>query len=41
MEQTYISIHNSSSCHIFENLILKFIRPEPDQISSTQKILNV
>ena len=29
-----ISIHNSSSCHIFENL--KFFRPEPSRISSTQ-----
>ena len=31
-----ISIRNSSSCHIFKNLILKFIRPEPNIISSTQ-----
>ena len=31
-----ISICNSSSCHIFKNLILKFIRPEPNRISSTQ-----
>ena len=31
-----ISIRNSSSCHIFKNLILKFIRPEPNRISSTQ-----
>ena len=31
-----ISIRNSSSCHIFKNLILKFIRPEPHRISSTQ-----
>ena len=32
-----ISIHNYSfSCHIFKNLILKFIRPEPNRISSTQ-----
>ena len=31
-----ISIHNSSSCHIFKNLILKFIRPKPNWISSTQ-----
>ena len=31
-----ISIHNSSSCYIFKNLILKFIRPEPNRISSTQ-----
>ena len=32
-----ISIHNSSSCHTFKNLILKFIRPKPNRISSTQK----
>ena len=31
-----INIRNSSSCHIFKNLILKFIRPEPNRISSTQ-----
>ena len=31
-----ISIGNSSSCHISKNLILKFIRPEPNRISSTQ-----
>ena len=31
-----ISIRNSSSCHIFKNSILKFIRPEPNRISSTQ-----
>ena len=31
-----ISIHNSSSRHIFKNLTLKFIRPEPNRISSTQ-----
>ena len=31
-----ISIRNSSLCHIFKNLILKFIRPEPNRISSTQ-----
>ena len=31
-----ISIRNSSSCHIFKNLILKFIRPKPNRISSTQ-----
>ena len=31
-----ISIHNSSLCHISKNLILKFIRPEPNRISSTQ-----
>ena len=31
-----ISIRNSSSCHIFKNLTLKFIRPEPYIISSTQ-----
>ena len=31
-----MSIRNSSSCHIFKNLILKFIRPEPNIISSTQ-----
>ena len=27
---------NNSSCHIFKNLIMKFIRPEPNRISSTQ-----
>ena len=31
-----ISIHNSSSCHICTNLILNFIRPKPNRISSTQ-----
>ena len=31
-----ISIRNSSSYHIFKNLILKFIRPEPKSISSIQ-----
>ena len=31
-----ISICNSSLCHIFKNLILKFLRPEPNRISSTQ-----
>ena len=31
-----ISIRNSSLCHIFKNLILKFIRPELNRISSTQ-----
>ena len=31
-----ISIHNSSPCDIFKNLILRFIRPEPNKISSTQ-----
>ena len=34
-----VSIRNSSSCHIFKDLILKFIRlfrPEPNRISSTQ-----
>ena len=31
-----ISIHKSIPCHIFKNLILKFIRPEPNRISSTQ-----
>ena len=31
-----ISIRNSSLYHIFKNLILKFIRPEPNRISSTQ-----
>ena len=31
-----ISIRNSSSCHIFKNLILKSIRPEPNRISSSQ-----
>ena len=33
-----ISIRNLSLCHIFKNLILKFIRPEPNRISSTQNI---
>ena len=31
-----ISIHNSSSCDIFKNLISRFIRPKPNKISSTQ-----
>ena len=31
-----ISIRNSSPFHIFKNLILKLIRPEPNRISSTQ-----
>ena len=31
-----ISIRNSSLCHIFKNLILKFIRPDSNRISSTQ-----
>ena len=31
------SIRNSSSCHNFKKLILKFIRPEPNRISSTRK----
>ena len=31
-----ISIQNSSSCRIFKNLIQKFIRPEPNRVSSTQ-----
>ena len=31
-----ISIRNSSSCHMFRNLILKFIRPELNRISSAQ-----
>ena len=31
-----ISISNSSLCHIFKNLILKFIRPEPYRFSSIQ-----
>ena len=31
-----ISIGNSSSCHISKNLILKFIRPEPNRTSSAQ-----
>ena len=31
-----INIRNSSSRHLFRNLILKFIRPEPNRISSTQ-----
>ena len=33
-----ISISNSSSCHIFKNFMLKFIRPEPNRISSTQNL---
>ena len=33
-----ISIRNSSSCHIFKNLIRKFVRLEPNRISSTQKL---
>ena len=33
-----ISFCSSSSCHIFKNLILKFIRSEPSRISSTQKV---
>ena len=32
----YISNRNSSSCHMFKKLILNFIRPEPNRISSTQ-----
>ena len=32
----YTSICGSSSCHIFKNLILKFIRPEPNRSSSTR-----
>ena len=31
-----ISICSSCSCDIFKNLILKFIRPEPNRICSTQ-----
>ena len=31
-----VSIRNSSSCHVFKNLILNFTRPEPNRISSTQ-----
>ena len=31
-----VNIRNSSSCHIFKNLKLKFIRPESNRISSTQ-----
>ena len=31
-----ISVGNSSLCCIFKNLILKFIRPEPNGICSTQ-----
>ena len=30
------SIRNSSLCHIFKDLILKLIRPEPSRISSAQ-----
>ena len=31
-----VSTRNSFPCHIFKNLILKFIRPDPNRISSTQ-----
>ena len=31
-----ISIRNLALCHIFKSLILKFIRPEQNIISSTQ-----
>ena len=31
-----ISIRKSSSCHVFKNLIQRFIRSEPNRISSTQ-----
>ena len=31
-----ISTRNSSSSHLFKNLIPKFIRPEPNRISPTQ-----
>ena len=31
-----ISIHKSIPCHIFKNLIVKFIRPEPNRVSSSQ-----
>ena len=31
-----IIIGNSSSCHVFKNVILTFIRPEPNRSSSTQ-----
>ena len=31
-----ISIRNSSSCHLFKKLILKFTRPEPNRIAATQ-----
>ena len=30
-----VSIRNSSSCHVLKNLILKFIRLEPNTVSST------
>ena len=33
-----ISFCSSSPCHIFKNMILKFIRSEPSRISSTQKV---
>ena len=31
-----VSICNSSLCHLFKKLILKFIRPEPNRISATE-----
>ena len=31
-----ISIRNSSSCHVFKNLTLKFFRFEPNRISSAR-----
>ena len=33
-----ISIGNSSLCHLFKKLILKFIRPEPNRISATENL---
>ena len=36
MEYLDISICNSSLCHEFKNLRLRFIRNEPNRISSTQ-----
>ena len=38
MEYPDISIRNSSSCHTFKNLILEFIKLEPNRLSSTQKL---
>ena len=38
MEYPDISIRNSSSCHTFKNLILEFIKLEPNRLSSAQKL---
>ena len=27
-----VNIHNSTSCNVFKKVILKFIRPEPNQV---------